>query len=126
MPTINLDAEVSELATDPEVVETLEHCGMTWLTLISSAVEEQLRKVPQVTLLITAQHAKTDLSITGLCLMLFSDCPEGWGCHLLTNIKQNKYSRELGIFWVMEYKTIHFHVVSSNPVGCQLWKVVSY
>ncbi|XP_074916070.1 dynein axonemal heavy chain 10 [Chelonoidis abingdonii] len=47
MPTINLDAEVSELATDPEVIETLEHCGMTWLTLISTAVEDQLRKVPQ-------------------------------------------------------------------------------
>uniref|UniRef100_K7FM63 Dynein axonemal heavy chain 10 n=1 Tax=Pelodiscus sinensis TaxID=13735 RepID=K7FM63_PELSI len=47
MPTINLDAEVSELATDPEVVETLEHCGMTWITLISTAVEEQLRKIPQ-------------------------------------------------------------------------------
>ncbi|XP_038229191.1 dynein axonemal heavy chain 10 [Dermochelys coriacea] len=47
MPTINLDAEVSELAADPEVIETLEHYGMTWLTLISTAVEEQLRKVPQ-------------------------------------------------------------------------------
>ncbi|XP_014373608.2 dynein heavy chain 10, axonemal, partial [Alligator sinensis] len=47
MPTINLDAEVDELAANAEVVEKLEHCAMTWLTLISTAVEEQLKKVPQ-------------------------------------------------------------------------------
>ncbi|KAM9259890.1 dynein axonemal heavy chain 10 [Cariama cristata] len=47
IPTINLDGEVSVLATIPEVVEPLESCAMTWQKLISTALEEQLKKVPQ-------------------------------------------------------------------------------
>ncbi|NXI51957.1 DYH10 protein, partial [Chloroceryle aenea] len=47
MPTINLDGEVTVLATVPEVVEALESCAMTWQKLISTALEEQLKKVPQ-------------------------------------------------------------------------------
>ncbi|NXV45365.1 DYH10 protein, partial [Uria aalge] len=47
MPTINLDREVTALATVPEVVETLESYAMTWQKLISTALEEQLKKVPQ-------------------------------------------------------------------------------
>lgn len=48
MPTVNLDGEVSVLATVPEVVEALESCAMTWQKLISTVLEEQLKKVPQV------------------------------------------------------------------------------
>ncbi|KAM9219274.1 dynein axonemal heavy chain 10 [Leptosomus discolor] len=47
MPTINLDGEVTVLATVPEVVEVLKSCAMTWQKLISTALEEQLKKVPQ-------------------------------------------------------------------------------
>ncbi|NXJ42346.1 DYH10 protein, partial [Ciconia maguari] len=47
MPTINLDGGVTVLATVPEVVEALESCAMTWQKLISTALEEQLKKVPQ-------------------------------------------------------------------------------
>ncbi|NXN76105.1 DYH10 protein, partial [Himantopus himantopus] len=47
MPTVNLDREVTALATVPEVVETLESYAMTWQKLISTALEEQLKKVPQ-------------------------------------------------------------------------------
>ncbi|XP_054248884.1 dynein axonemal heavy chain 10 [Indicator indicator] len=47
MPNINLDGEVTALATVPEVVEALECCAMTWQKLISTALEEQLKKVPQ-------------------------------------------------------------------------------
>ncbi|KAK4813186.1 hypothetical protein QYF61_014017 [Mycteria americana] len=47
MPAINLDGEVTVLATVPEVVEALESCAMTWQKLISAALEEQLKKVPQ-------------------------------------------------------------------------------
>ncbi|XP_065594770.1 dynein axonemal heavy chain 10 [Cyrtonyx montezumae] len=47
MPAVNLDGEVSVLATVPEVVEALESCAKTWQKLISSALEEQLKKVPQ-------------------------------------------------------------------------------
>ncbi|NXV97678.1 DYH10 protein, partial [Calonectris borealis] len=47
MPTINLDGEVTVLATVPEVVEALESCAMTWQKLISTALEKQLKKVPQ-------------------------------------------------------------------------------
>ncbi|NXK51468.1 DYH10 protein, partial [Chauna torquata] len=47
MPTINLDEEVSVLATVPAVVEALESCAMTWQKLISTALEEQLKRVPQ-------------------------------------------------------------------------------
>lgn len=48
MPTVNLDGEVSVLAAVPEMVEALESCAMTWQKLISTALEEQLKKVPQV------------------------------------------------------------------------------
>ncbi|NXX13494.1 DYH10 protein, partial [Podargus strigoides] len=47
MPTVNLDGEVSVLATVPGVVEALQSCAMTWQKLISTALEEQLKKVPQ-------------------------------------------------------------------------------
>ncbi|XP_072207474.1 dynein axonemal heavy chain 10 [Excalfactoria chinensis] len=47
MPTVNLDGEVTVLATVSEVVEALESCVMTWQKLISTALEEQLTKVPQ-------------------------------------------------------------------------------
>ncbi|NXJ08832.1 DYH10 protein, partial [Odontophorus gujanensis] len=47
MPAVNLDGEVSVLATVPEVVEALESCAKTWQKLISTALEEQLKKVPQ-------------------------------------------------------------------------------
>ncbi|NXW05009.1 DYH10 protein, partial [Fregetta grallaria] len=47
IPAINLDGEVTVLATVPEVVEALESCAMTWQKLISTALEEQLKKVPQ-------------------------------------------------------------------------------
>ena len=53
MPTINLDGEVTVLATVPEVIEALESCAMTWQKLISTALEEQLKKVPQVMLPVT-------------------------------------------------------------------------
>ncbi|XP_064378089.1 dynein axonemal heavy chain 10 [Dromaius novaehollandiae] len=47
IPDINLDGEVTVLAAVPEVVETLESYAMTWQKLISAAIEEQLKKVPQ-------------------------------------------------------------------------------
>uniref|UniRef100_A0A8C2U8V4 Dynein axonemal heavy chain 10 n=1 Tax=Coturnix japonica TaxID=93934 RepID=A0A8C2U8V4_COTJA len=47
MPTVNLDGEVSVLATVPEVVEDLESCVMTWQNLISTTLEEQMEKVPE-------------------------------------------------------------------------------
>ncbi|KFP31699.1 Dynein heavy chain 10, axonemal, partial [Colius striatus] len=47
MPSIDLDGEVTALTTVPEVVDALESCAMTWQKLISTAVEEQLKNVPQ-------------------------------------------------------------------------------
>uniref|UniRef100_A0A8C3PXH9 Dynein heavy chain tail domain-containing protein n=1 Tax=Chrysolophus pictus TaxID=9089 RepID=A0A8C3PXH9_CHRPC len=47
MPAVNLDGEVSVLAAVPEVVEALESCAMTWQKVISTALEEQLKKIPQ-------------------------------------------------------------------------------
>ncbi|NXE97071.1 DYH10 protein, partial [Menura novaehollandiae] len=47
IPTINLDREVTVLATVPEVVQSLKSCAMTWQKLISAVLEEQLKKVPQ-------------------------------------------------------------------------------
>ncbi|NWV60845.1 DYH10 protein, partial [Malurus elegans] len=47
VPAINLDGEVSFLATVPEVVRSLESCAMTWQKLISRVLEEQLKKVPK-------------------------------------------------------------------------------
>uniref|UniRef100_A0A803XS79 Dynein axonemal heavy chain 10 n=1 Tax=Meleagris gallopavo TaxID=9103 RepID=A0A803XS79_MELGA len=47
MPAVNLDGEVSVLAAVPEVVEALESCAVTWQKLISTTLEEQMKKVPQ-------------------------------------------------------------------------------
>ncbi|XP_071619148.1 dynein axonemal heavy chain 10 isoform X2 [Heliangelus exortis] len=47
MPTINIDGEVTTLATVPEVVEALESCAVTWKKLISIALEHELKRVPQ-------------------------------------------------------------------------------
>ncbi|NWV74842.1 DYH10 protein, partial [Dasyornis broadbenti] len=47
MPAINLDGEVTVLATVPEVVQSLKSCAMTWQKLISRVLEEELKKVPQ-------------------------------------------------------------------------------
>ncbi|KAM6052185.1 dynein axonemal heavy chain 10 [Chlamydotis macqueenii] len=47
MPTINLDGEVTVLATISEVVVALDSCAMAWQKLISTALEAQLTKVPQ-------------------------------------------------------------------------------
>lgn len=48
MPTLNIEGDASELASDQEVVETLESLANGWLVLIASANEELQRKVPQV------------------------------------------------------------------------------
>ncbi|NXQ21683.1 DYH10 protein, partial [Peucedramus taeniatus] len=47
MPTVNLDREVTVLATVPGVVQSLKSCALTWKKLISRVLEEQLKKVPQ-------------------------------------------------------------------------------
>uniref|UniRef100_A0A8C9QGL1 Dynein axonemal heavy chain 10 n=1 Tax=Spermophilus dauricus TaxID=99837 RepID=A0A8C9QGL1_SPEDA len=47
MPSISLEGEVSNLAADPDTVETLEQCVINWLNQISAAVEGQLKKTPQ-------------------------------------------------------------------------------
>ncbi|NXY61839.1 DYH10 protein, partial [Callaeas wilsoni] len=47
MPAVNLDGEVTVLATVPEVVQSLKSCAVTWQKLISRVLEEQLKKVPQ-------------------------------------------------------------------------------
>ncbi|NWI57957.1 DYH10 protein, partial [Calyptomena viridis] len=50
MPTINLDREVTTLATVPSVVQSLESCAVTWQKIISTVLEEQLKKVPKIDL----------------------------------------------------------------------------
>ncbi|NWX59669.1 DYH10 protein, partial [Promerops cafer] len=47
MPAVNLDGEVTVLATVPEVVQSLKSCAVTWQKLISGVLEEELKKVPQ-------------------------------------------------------------------------------
>ncbi|XP_031362138.1 dynein axonemal heavy chain 10 [Lonchura striata] len=47
MPTVNLDREVTLLATVPVVVRSLKSCAVSWQKLISGVLEEQLKKVPQ-------------------------------------------------------------------------------
>ncbi|NWH83945.1 DYH10 protein, partial [Aegithalos caudatus] len=47
MPTVNLDREVSILATVPVVVQSLKRCAVTWQKVISRVLEEQLKRVPQ-------------------------------------------------------------------------------
>ncbi|XP_058850532.1 dynein axonemal heavy chain 10 [Acipenser ruthenus] len=47
IPTINLDADVSQLAANQAVVQKLEQCVMNWQTQITSVIEEQQKKKPQ-------------------------------------------------------------------------------
>ncbi|NWT67000.1 DYH10 protein, partial [Prunella himalayana] len=47
MPTVNLDRDVTILATVPGVVQSLKSCAVTWQKLISGVLEKQLEKVPQ-------------------------------------------------------------------------------
>uniref|UniRef100_A0A8C7BQU9 Dynein axonemal heavy chain 10 n=1 Tax=Neovison vison TaxID=452646 RepID=A0A8C7BQU9_NEOVI len=47
IPSISVEREVSDLAADPEAVEALEQCVISWLNLISAAIEDQLKKTPQ-------------------------------------------------------------------------------
>ncbi|NXS82265.1 DYH10 protein, partial [Erpornis zantholeuca] len=47
LPTVNLDREVTLLATVPGVVQSLKSCAATWQKLISRVLEEELKKVPQ-------------------------------------------------------------------------------
>uniref|UniRef100_A0A8C9N5K9 Dynein heavy chain tail domain-containing protein n=1 Tax=Serinus canaria TaxID=9135 RepID=A0A8C9N5K9_SERCA len=47
MPTVNLDREVTILATVPGVVQSLKRCAVTWQKLISGVLTEQQKKVPQ-------------------------------------------------------------------------------
>ncbi|XP_039416979.1 dynein heavy chain 10, axonemal isoform X2 [Corvus cornix cornix] len=47
MPTVNLDGEMTVLATVPEVVQSLKSCAVSWQKLISRVLQEQLKKVPQ-------------------------------------------------------------------------------
>ncbi|NXO91605.1 DYH10 protein, partial [Certhia brachydactyla] len=47
MPTVNLDGEVTVLATVPGVVQSLKRCAVTWQKLISRVLEEQIKNVPQ-------------------------------------------------------------------------------
>lgn len=48
MPSISLEGQVSELAADPETVEILEQCVINWLNQISTVLEGQMKKTPQV------------------------------------------------------------------------------
>uniref|UniRef100_A0A803TD88 Dynein axonemal heavy chain 10 n=1 Tax=Anolis carolinensis TaxID=28377 RepID=A0A803TD88_ANOCA len=47
MPTLCLDGDLNELASDRDIVETLENLANGWIKLITSAVEELAKKVPQ-------------------------------------------------------------------------------
>uniref|UniRef100_G1NVC6 Dynein axonemal heavy chain 10 n=1 Tax=Myotis lucifugus TaxID=59463 RepID=G1NVC6_MYOLU len=47
MPSISVEGEVSALAADPEIIESLEQCVINWLGQITVAVEGQLKKTPQ-------------------------------------------------------------------------------
>lgn len=48
MPSISVEGEVSDLAADRETIEILEQCVINWLNQISTAIEGQLKKTPQV------------------------------------------------------------------------------
>lgn len=48
MPSISVEGDISELVSDPELVETLEQCVIHWLGQISYALDSQMKKKPQV------------------------------------------------------------------------------
>ncbi|XP_007489994.2 dynein axonemal heavy chain 10 isoform X1 [Monodelphis domestica] len=47
MPAISLDRDVKEIATEPEAVDCLEQCVINWLSQITTAIDQQLKKTPQ-------------------------------------------------------------------------------
>lgn len=79
MPSISVEGEVSALAADPETVEALEQCVISWLGQISMAVEGQLRKTPQVPGLLGAGAGHAAFlrgAVSGIPGgSLLSDCP---------------------------------------------------
>lgn len=82
MPSISVEREVSDLAADPEAVEALEQCVINWLNLISAAVEDQLKKTPQVGQVVPLLI----LGSLGICLY-------GSVCELLKD--QSKHSHDV-------------------------------
>ncbi|XP_067862341.1 dynein axonemal heavy chain 10 [Heptranchias perlo] len=47
MPTISLDGDLNQFASDPVRMEKLEQSIMNWQMQITTAIEEQLSKIPQ-------------------------------------------------------------------------------
>ncbi|XP_019908369.3 dynein heavy chain 10, axonemal [Esox lucius] len=47
IPELDLEPEVDDLVSNPEIVEKLEQCVMNWQTQITIVIEEQLKKKPQ-------------------------------------------------------------------------------
>lgn len=48
IPELDLEPEVDDLLSNPEMVEKLEQCVMNWRTQITIVIELQLNKKPQV------------------------------------------------------------------------------
>lgn len=72
MPSISVEGEVSELVANAEMVESLEQCVINWLSQISSALENQLKKTPQVTCMGPAAHHPREGLRESQCLSQFA------------------------------------------------------
>lgn len=72
MPSISVEGEVSELVANAEMVESLEQCVINWLSQISSALENQLKKTPQVTCKGPAAHHPREGLRESQCLSQFA------------------------------------------------------
>lgn len=48
MPPLDLETDLNQFTSDPMIMEMLEHSVMNWQVQITSAIEEQLSKMPQV------------------------------------------------------------------------------
>lgn len=71
MPSISVEGEVSELVANTDMVESLEQCVINWLSQISSALENQLKKTPQVTYTGPAAHHPREGLHDSQCLSQF-------------------------------------------------------
>ncbi|OWK54873.1 Dynein heavy chain 10, axonemal [Lonchura striata] len=103
MPTVNLDREVTLLATVPVVVRSLKSCAVSWQKLISGVLEEQLKKVPQIVLSDLKKHhmeAQDNAKFLSTLERHLKNLSTGTGVDVISNVIPSLLNA-LRLVWIM-------------------------
>ncbi|NWH62014.1 DYH10 protein, partial [Geococcyx californianus] len=115
MPTVNIDGEVTVLAAIPEVVKALESSAMTWQKSISTALEEQLKKVPQGNGPLAEVDLWREINDTLSALTEQTKLPE---VQKVLEILQEAESERLGDLWIVLSDLRKHHMEALDNVKC--------